>query len=85
MPLKRVHFAVPTLVTYEKLSSEGASMGLPAASIAKVDDVRLAGMESLSIMRDAGLQMAYGSEPPGRHACASVGRIRYPRTRDSVT
>ncbi|SMC48879.1 amidohydrolase family protein [Rhizobium sp. RU36D] len=55
-------FAVPTLVTYEKLSSEGASMGLPAASIAKVDDVRLAGMESLSIMRDAGLQMAYGSD-----------------------
>lgn len=55
-------FAVPTLVTYDKLSSEGASMGLPAASVAKVDDVRLAGMESLSIMRDAGLQMAYGSD-----------------------
>lgn len=55
-------FAVPTLVTYDKLSSEGASMGLPAASIAKVDDVRLAGMESLTIMREAGLQMAYGSD-----------------------
>lgn len=37
-------------------------MGLPAASIAKVDDVRLAGIESLTIMRDAGLQMAYGSD-----------------------
>jgi imidazolonepropionase-like amidohydrolase len=55
-------FAVPTLVTYDKLSSEGASMGLPPASVAKVDDVRLAGMESLTIMRDAGLQMAYGSD-----------------------
>ncbi|WCK68902.1 metal-dependent hydrolase family protein [Agrobacterium tumefaciens] len=55
-------FAVPTLVTYDKLSSEGAAMGLPAASIAKVDDVRLAGMESLTIMREAGLQMAYGSD-----------------------
>lgn len=55
-------FAVPTLVTYDKLSSEGEAMGLPAASIAKVDDVRLAGMESLTIMRDAGLQMAYGSD-----------------------
>ncbi|MDQ0457729.1 metal-dependent hydrolase family protein [Rhizobium paknamense] len=55
-------FAVPTLVTYDKLSSEGEAMGLPAASVAKVDDVRLAGMESLSIMREAGLQMAYGSD-----------------------
>ncbi|WP_019567209.1 amidohydrolase family protein [Agrobacterium sp. 10MFCol1.1] len=55
-------FAVPTLVTYDKLSSEGAAMGLPTASIAKVDDVRLAGMESLTIMREAGLQMAYGSD-----------------------
>ncbi|QTQ86017.1 amidohydrolase family protein (plasmid) [Agrobacterium tumefaciens] len=55
-------FSVPTLVTYDKLSSEGDAMGLPAASIAKVDDVRLAGMESLTIMREAGLQMAYGSD-----------------------
>lgn len=54
--------ACPTLVTYDKLSSEGASMGLPAASVAKVDDVRLAGMESLAIMAEAGLPMAYGSD-----------------------
>ena len=37
-------------------------MGLPAASIAKVDDVRLRGIESLSIMQEAGLPMAYGSD-----------------------
>ena len=54
--------ACPTLITYDKLKSEGPSMGLPAASIAKVDDVRLRGMESLSIMQDAGLSMAYGSD-----------------------
>ncbi|WP_172329166.1 amidohydrolase family protein [Mangrovicoccus sp. HB161399] len=54
--------ACPTLVTYDKLSSDGAAMGLPAASIAKVDDVRLKGMESLSIMAEAGLPMAYGSD-----------------------
>eukprot|EP01037_Dinobryon_pediforme_P002148 gene2148-2185_t len=55
-------FAVPTLVTYDKLSSEGTAMGFPADSIAKVDVVRKAGMESLSIMREAGLAMAYGSD-----------------------
>ncbi len=55
-------FAVPTLVTYDKLASDGAAMGLPADSIAKIDTVRLAGMESLAIMRTAGLPMAYGSD-----------------------
>lgn len=54
--------ACPTLITYDKLISEGPSMGLPPASVAKVDDVRLRGLESLSIMRDAGLPMAYGSD-----------------------
>lgn len=55
-------FAVPTLVTYDKLASEGAKLGFPAGSVAKIDDVRLAGLESLSIMKDAGLAMAYGSD-----------------------
>jgi imidazolonepropionase-like amidohydrolase len=54
--------AVPTLVTYDKLASEGASLGFPATSVAKIDTVRLAGLESLSIMREAGLTMAYGSD-----------------------
>ncbi|SHM33825.1 metal-dependent hydrolase family protein [Roseibium suaedae] len=54
--------AVPTLVTYDKLSSEGAEMGFPADSVAKIDNVRLNGMASLEIMRNAGLAMAYGSD-----------------------
>jgi imidazolonepropionase-like amidohydrolase len=55
-------FSVPTLVTYEKLFSEGASLGLPPESVAKIDTVRLAGLESLTIMREAGLTMAYGTD-----------------------
>lgn len=54
--------AVPTLVTYEMLAAEGASLGFPADSVAKIDNVRLAGLKSLEIMRDAGLTMAYGSD-----------------------
>lgn len=54
--------AVPTLVTYDKLASEGASLGFPAASISKIDDVRLSGLESLDVMRKAGLVMAYGTD-----------------------
>lgn len=54
--------AVPTLVTYDSLFNEGASLGFPADSVAKIDTVRLAGMESLEIMRKAGLAMAYGTD-----------------------
>jgi imidazolonepropionase-like amidohydrolase len=54
--------ACPTLVTYEFLKTEGASFGLPPVSVAKIDSVRLAGMESISLMKAGGLTMAYGSD-----------------------
>ncbi|MFK7856856.1 MAG: amidohydrolase family protein, partial [Granulosicoccus sp.] len=54
--------ACPTLITYDKLLSEGASLGLPPDSVAKVNNVRLRGLESLSIMAEAKLPMAYGSD-----------------------
>jgi imidazolonepropionase-like amidohydrolase len=62
--------AVPTLVTFDKLSSEGAAYGMPEESLAKVDRVRLRGLESLSVMREAGLPMAFGTDllgPMHRH------------------
>jgi imidazolonepropionase-like amidohydrolase len=59
---KKGCFAVPTLVTYDKLASEGGSLGFPPDSIAKVEVVRAAGMESLEIMKKAGLPMAYGTD-----------------------
>ncbi len=54
--------AVPTLVTYDKLVSDGPRLGFPPDSVAKVDVVRSAGMNSLAIMKTAGLAMAYGSD-----------------------
>jgi imidazolonepropionase-like amidohydrolase len=54
--------AVPTLVTYEALASDGARLGLPPASIAKIADVRASGLESLAHMHAAGLAMAYGTD-----------------------
>ncbi len=54
--------AVPTLVTYDALAKEGAAMGFPADSVAKIDTVRLKGLESLTIMKKAGLTMAYGTD-----------------------
>ncbi|TCI00301.1 amidohydrolase family protein [Roseococcus sp. SYP-B2431] len=54
--------ACPTLVTYQALKEEGASLGLGPESVAKIDDVRLAGLESLDRMRRAGLRMAFGTD-----------------------
>ena len=52
----------PTLVTYEALKSEGASLGMLPVSIAKIDDVRLRGLESIEIMHKAGVTMAFGTD-----------------------
>ena len=55
-------YAVPTLITYEKLAVDGAKYGLSPDSVAKIETVRRGGLESLDIMRGAGLTMAYGSD-----------------------
>jgi imidazolonepropionase-like amidohydrolase len=54
--------AVPTLITYDALAESGAALGLPPESIAKINDVRLAGLGSLSILRDAGVITAFGTD-----------------------
>ncbi len=55
--------AVPTLVTYEALAADGARLGLPPASIAKIEDVSgCRDRAASSIMRDAGLTMAFGTD-----------------------
>jgi imidazolonepropionase-like amidohydrolase len=52
----------PTLVTYEALKNEGAALGMLPQSIAKIDDVRLRGLESIEIMHRAGVTMAFGTD-----------------------
>ena len=55
-------YAVPTLVTYEALAQDGARLGLPAESVAKIERVREAGLRSLQILREAGVKMAFGTD-----------------------
>ncbi|WGT63977.1 metal-dependent hydrolase family protein [Variovorax paradoxus] len=55
-------YAVPTLVTYDALANEGESFGLPKESVAKVADVREAGLRSLEIYKAAGVKMGFGSD-----------------------
>jgi imidazolonepropionase-like amidohydrolase len=55
-------FAVPTVVVYDALANEGASLGLPPDSVAKIETVRKGGMRSLEILSKAGVMMGYGSD-----------------------
>ena len=53
---------VPTNITYDILAKSGAKFGLPPDSVAKIDDVRTAGLERLDKMHKAGVLMGYGSD-----------------------
>ena len=53
---------VPTNITYDLLARKGAEFGLPPESVAKVSDVREAGLERLDKMHEAGVLMGYGSD-----------------------
>jgi imidazolonepropionase-like amidohydrolase len=53
---------VPTNITYDILAKSGAEFGMPAESVAKVVDVREAGLERLEKMHKAGVLMGYGSD-----------------------
>jgi imidazolonepropionase-like amidohydrolase len=55
-------FVVPTLVTFNALAEEGASLGLPGESVTKIEAVRSAGLASLEIFRAAGVPMGYGTD-----------------------
>jgi imidazolonepropionase-like amidohydrolase len=55
-------FVVPTNVTFDALAKEGAALGLPPASVAKIEDVRSAGLAALGTLREAGVMMAYGTD-----------------------
>lgn len=54
--------AVPTLVAYDALWLEGKALGFGETEFAKIETVRSGGLKSLAIMRDAGLEMAFGSD-----------------------
>ena len=55
-------FVVPTNITYDLLKRKGAEFGVPPASMAKIDDVREAGIARLSKLYESGVTMGYGSD-----------------------
>jgi imidazolonepropionase-like amidohydrolase len=55
-------FVVPTLVTYDALHRFGRDLGFSEASLAKLAEVREAGLKSLDILQAAGVPIGYGTD-----------------------
>jgi imidazolonepropionase-like amidohydrolase len=55
-------YLVPTLVTYEALSQEGKSYGVPDNVIRKIDEAREVGIRALRYAYEAGVRIASGSD-----------------------
>ena len=55
-------FVVPTLVTYDSLYRFGRELGIPEVSLAKLGEVREAGLRSLEILQQASVKIGYGTD-----------------------
>jgi imidazolonepropionase-like amidohydrolase len=55
-------FAVPTMATIFALLDKGAALGLPPASLEKLKTVGDHALESLDILRRAGVKMGFGTD-----------------------
>ncbi len=55
-------YVVPTLVTYRAMDKAGRELGLPEVSIQKLQDVLVAGLESVEICLAAGVKLGFGSD-----------------------
>jgi imidazolonepropionase-like amidohydrolase len=55
-------FVVPTLVTYDALHRFGRDLGFPEVSMAKLGDVREAGLRSLELLQAAGVKIGFGTD-----------------------
>ena len=55
-------FVVPTLVSYDALYRFGPELGFSEVSLAKLGEVREAGLQSLEILRRAGVKIGFGTD-----------------------
>jgi imidazolonepropionase-like amidohydrolase len=68
----RQGYLVPTLITYEVMRREAPRAKLPAFSVAKLETVLSAGLESIRIALSAGVKLGFGTDLLGEfHAYQS--------------
>lgn len=59
---QRGAYLVPTLVTYEAMRRKGPELGLPPQSLEKLGAVAEAGLHSLELAIEAGVQIGFGTD-----------------------
>jgi imidazolonepropionase-like amidohydrolase len=55
-------FLVPTLVVYEQIAEIGRQWGFPEASLAKLEEVRAAGLNAIRLALAAGVRVGLGTD-----------------------
>jgi imidazolonepropionase-like amidohydrolase len=60
-------FLVPTMAVIFALDKDGAALGLPPASVAKLRQITRRAVEGLAIMKDAGCRIGFGTDLLGPH------------------
>jgi imidazolonepropionase-like amidohydrolase len=81
----RQGYLIPTLITYEVMRREASRAKLPAFSVAKLETVLSAGLESIQIALSAGVELGFGTDLLGEfHAYQSEellirSRVQKPR------
>ena len=60
-------FVVPTMATYELLARAGAENGVEPRRLAKLGEVRAAGLGAFAILRTAGVKVGFGTDLLGPH------------------
>ncbi len=64
---ERGTYVVPTLAVAKALNDDGAAMGFPAASLAKLGGMYEAMLEGLARMKRAGVKMGFGTDLLAQH------------------
>lgn len=59
-------FVVPTLVTYDSMRRRGKDYGMSGFSLAKNAEVLAAGLRSIELCRDAGVEIGFGTDLLGQ-------------------
>jgi imidazolonepropionase-like amidohydrolase len=55
-------FVVPTLVTYDAFHKFGHEGGAPEHLLRKLEDVRIAGLEALAVLKEADIAIGFGTD-----------------------
>jgi imidazolonepropionase-like amidohydrolase len=55
-------YIVPTLITYFAMGERGAELGLPEASVLKLQNVLEFGLKSLEVCKEAGAKVGFGTD-----------------------